>query len=447
MRSTTLALAAALTLAGTVPAAEMPTTSPLVKLSSSELCNRCSGTLLPGRVTSHPVTRWGMISDLPESFVGHGVLYSTRDVLPDNGGAAELRAQRRSGGFGVIDGGFDVFLFHLISKDPKHSARIVVTAKNLGDKPVTLKPMQVVKSEGIIGRVHEFESTLAKRVLAGDWDVPLESVTLAPGAMRVVGFGKQFGNVDDGPDSSRNVNCFGYVRALVEGDEPVKLQVDVIAIPAGPREAMQAEAERLFDTGAKSTDEVSMKEEPQGCALGRAVGVYPNFVWTNDVPFVLDAAALDTAGTSFSMALPAIQTAGCPAARQTADLVLRPGYTREDTIGNYMIPYDVRLTLVNPSGAPVKADVVFGKTGADIGLVWQLVLKPGVQTVAGVMDDPYRGVAVNWKWAGPKQAALEASLLPEPLVLAPGETRTVCLRFMICGNSSLPFDLGVKRCE
>ena len=422
-----------------------PQADELISLAPKVPCDRCEGTLLKGRTVQNPATRWAMISDLPESFTSHGVLYSTRTMLPDNGGAEELRRQRSADGFSGIDGGFDVFLFHLISKNPQLAARMVVYVTNLGDKPVTLLPRQVIKSEGIIGRVHEFESTLARRVLAEEWDRPLPRVEIPAGEGRVVAYGRQFGNVTTGPDASRNVNCFGYVRATVDGDAPASLQVDVIAVPPGPSTDLNAQAAALMETGAPTSDEVSMTQEPQGCALGRAVGVYPNFIWKNDAPFVLDALALDNAGTSFSMALPEVQTRGCPDARQTTDLVLRPGYTRTDTVGNYMIPYDVRLTVMNSSTTEtVHSDVVFGKTGADIGLAWQLVVAEGVapETETAAL---YDGQPVQTKWAGPKQATTEASLLSAPLELKPGQVKTICLRFLICGNSSLPFDLGVKR--
>ncbi len=431
--------ALALLAATSLSAAPLPPASPLTGLASKEVCNRCTDTLLPGRLTPHPETKWGIISDLPESFLGYGVLYSTRDILPENGGTAEMRAQRKARGFQFIDSGFDVFLFHLIAKDPGQSARIVVYVRNLGTENVTLLPEQAIKSEGVIGTVHEFESTLGKRVLGEGWDRPLSRVLIPSGQGRIVAFGKRFGNVQNGPDSSRNVNCFGYARVRIAGDRPAKLQVDVIAIPATERDQMAAEAEKWKDSGVKSTDEVPMDREQQGCALGRAVGVYPNFVWKND-PIVLDVTRLSEAGTSFPMALPAIQTAGCAEARQTQDLVLRPGYTREDTIGNYMIPYDVRLTLVNPATTEtVSADVVFGKTGADIGLAYQAVV---ARTADG---DPYQGAKVESHWAGPKQKTRERSFLAQPVTLKPGEKRVVALRFLICGNSSLPFQLGVKK--
>ena len=452
----------ALLMAGSIAGAttlENPTD--LKTLSSGEPCNQCNGTLLAGRTYQSPETKWGIISDLPESFGSYGVLYSTRDVLPDNGGAEELRHQRKTNAFRTIDGGFDVFFFHLSRMAA--GSRIAVYVKNRGTEAVTLRPGQVIKSEGIIGSEHEFESTLGKRVLAREWDqtkvtslpmaLPditfeasadhqLGRVNIAPGEGRVIAYGKQFGNVDDGPDASHNVNCFGYVRAsLGETKSQADLEVSVIAIPAGPREQIQAETEKLIDTGARSTDEVPMDREPQECALGRAVGVYPNFTWKND-PLVIDASKLDAGGTSFSMCLPKVQTAGCADARQTTDLALRPGYTREDTIGNYMIEYLIIATLVNPTQAAVSTDMVFSKTGADVGLAYTLATRP-----IGVSQRGPAEHRVESMWAGPKQSAREKSLLKDgqPIVIPPGGQTQVSLKFMVCGNSSLPFNLGFKR--
>lgn len=414
----------------------MPT--PLTKLQSAKPCNRCDGTLLPGKAHPHPKAKWGIISDLPESFRGHGVLYSTRDILPPNGGAAEMLKQRKSHGFTAIDGSFDVFLFHLL-KESTATARIVVYVKNNGGEPVTMRPRQVIKSEGVIGKVHEFESTLASRVLQEEWDQPVESLTLPAGQGGIVAYGKQFGAVPNGPDSSRNVNCFGYVRGTIEGGAKSDLEVSVIAIPAGDLAQMQVEAEMLLDEGAESTDEVGLKSEPEGCALKRAVGVYPNVVWKNE-PMVVDVSALADRGTTFPMALPKIQTAGCEAAQQTVPLVLRPGYTREDTIGNYMMEYDVRFTLTNRGKAAARCNVVFGKQEADIGLAYQ-----AIEIAADAGENPYEGVEVQAQWAGPKQSAREKALFKTGLSVKPGETKTVGLRFLICGNSSLPFYLGLKK--
>jgi hypothetical protein len=441
--------------------------SELQRLSSTEPCNHCEGTLLPGRTYQYPETKWGIISDLPESFGSYGVLYSTRDVLPDNGGSEELRHQRKLPNFKTIDGGFDVFFFHLSRMTT--GSRIVVYVKNKGQETVTLEPSQVIKSEGTIGSEHQFESDLANRVRHLQWDVYTNSrsshgsaatypeisfgpskkdsgqvvmeLSIPPGQGRVIAYGKQFGNVENGPEASHNVNCFGYARAMVkQPSSSTDLEVSVIAIPAGARDQMQAEAERLFDTGARSTDQVPMDKEQEGCALGRAVGVYPNFYWENE-PLTLDVTRLDDSGVTFPMGLPEIQTHGCADARQTTDLVLRPGYTRQDTIGNYMIPYLVQATLVNPGNEPTAVDLFFSKTGADIGLAYN------IQVTANDTGGHMKDTAVRSLWAGPKQSTLSKSLLPDgvPITLAAGEKRYVQLQFMICGNSSLPFDLGFKR--
>lgn len=454
----------------------------ITKLSSNEPCNRCVGHLLPGRTLPHPNTRWGIISDLPESFSDHGVLYATTDVLPapaDNAAPEELRTQIKRHGFTHIDSGFDVFLFHLI-KSTTATARIVVYAKNNGDKPVTVTPHQSIKSEGVIGRVHDFESELAKRVLGRvpdaavvshdktypDITFPTESVDMQvryqgrqkptsptlqipPGEGRIVAYGKRFGAVKDaGPDGSNNVNCFGYVRARVANEEPVNLDVYVIAIPAGPREQMQAEAEKLLTTGATSTDMVRMDRAPQDCAVGRAVGVYPNFTWRNN-PITIDIANLPSGdeSTTFPMALPEIQTAGCADARQTTDLVLRPGYTRPDTIGNYMIEYEVAITVTNSGDTTKTADLFFGKQDADVGLAYMSSHAPGAVAPNEYTFRPpatVTDVVVGSAWAGPKQSSVEKSFYPSPVKIGPGATRTLGVKFMICGNSSLPFHLGIR---
>lgn len=425
--------------------AQLPAATILKELTSSAQCNRCSGTLLRGRAYANPAAKWGIISDLPESFKGYGVLYSTRDVLPANGGAPELLRQRKANGFEVIDGSFDVFIFHLMAKEPSQVSRIVVHAKNLGEEPVTLDAMQVIRTEGLIGTVHEFESGIATRVLANNWDRPVGKVTLQPGQGRIVAYGKRFGNIADGPDASKNINCFGYVRCLVDGAKPARLQVDVVAIPPTEIKDIPAETAKWLDKGATSTDEVPMDSEPQGCELRRAVGVYPNPVWRNDAT-VIDVSKLPESGISFPMALPKIQTAECEDARQTVDLVLRPGYTREDTIGNYMMEYDVRLTFVNPDENAQAFDVTFRGELADIGLAYQLNEQAPAEpeTPATAV---YNGIPVLSQWAGPKQSAKEKPLLPKPIRLEPGTSRTVAMRFLIVGNSSLPFMLIAKKAD
>lgn len=428
---------------GAVLALETPVGTTFAKAAdlepnrSTAPCNHCEGWALPGERVPHSESKWGIISDLPESFRGYGVLYSTRDVLPANGGAPELLRQTKVKDWVGIDDSFDVFLFHLL-KEKGASARIVVCAKNIGLTSVTLDCMQVIKSEGEIGRVHEFESTLGRRVLERDWDRPVGKVSIPPGEARAVAYGKQFGNIKDGPDASHNVNCFGYVRAKVQADSKALLEVSVIAIPAGEAGGIEAEAAQWAEKGAQSTDEVPLDRAPEGCALKRAVGVYRNFVWsTRDVMF--DVANLDAAGTSFPMALPAIQTQDCEAARQTQDLVLHPGYTRGDTIGNYMIEYDLRFKFTNSSATTRTADITFGKSGADIGLAYQ-----AAEGAAGTNGD-FAVLPVKTAWAGPRQSAMEKSLLERPLNVAPGAARDLSLHFLICGNSSLPFTLTVKR--
>ena len=50
--------------------AQLPAPTVLEELMSTAECSRCSGTLLRGRSFANPGAKWGMISDLPESFKG-----------------------------------------------------------------------------------------------------------------------------------------------------------------------------------------------------------------------------------------------------------------------------------------------------------------------------------------------------------------------------------------
>jgi len=413
-------------------------------LESDEPCNRCGGALLPGSTQPHPASRWGIISDLPESFDGYGVLYATTPVLPAGSGAPPSALQQIAApDFRDINGSFDVFLFHLM-KGTTATARLVVYAKNVGRSPVTVTPQQVIKSEGVIGTVHQFESDLARRVMAGDWDTTSPSavkpVTLSAGEGAVIAAGKQFGGGirENTADASRNPNCFGYVRAAVKAPEGAHLQVYVIAIPAGLREDMTAEAEKWLQVGARSTDQVPMDKPLTGCSVGRAVGVYPNFTWQN-APFTWSASSDEP--TTFPIALPLVQTAGCADARQTTDLALRLPVTRTDTIGNYMIEYRLALSLDNPGAEPRRVQVAFGKPAADIGLAWAAEVRPGAVDAAAVDFDSL--TRIKTAWAGPKQNAFEKPLIEE-ITLQPGEKKTAVLRFMICGNSSLPFYLKLS---
>lgn len=440
------------------------TPTPLVALKPTQECDRCTGTLLPGRVRPHPETRWGIISDLPESFRGFGTLYSTRQRLPDNGADPGMLSQTSSVGFQGIDNNFDVFWFHL-NKEAGHATRIVVLARNRGESRVEIRPFQVVKTEGIIATIHEFENTLTKRTMARLWDETTLSadgnypeitfgdqpapnqvapvIAIPPGQARVVAYSRQFGDVQNSEDSSRNVNCFGYGRFFVQSSVAPNLEISVIAIPAGPRSELNSQALAWEDKGAESTDEVPMSGYPRGCALGRAVGTYDNYVWVSDT-LVMDGSRINADGTSFPMALPRIQSLGCPEARQTGDLVLRPGYTREDNIGNYMIEHEARWVLFNPeeSTGPLALDLRLGGPMADIGLAYALARTP-----VDFEGNPFATATLQALWAGPKQVARQRSLMAEPLVLQPGESTMVHLRYMIVPNSSLPFLLGWHRVD
>ncbi|NLD62253.1 hypothetical protein GX645_07355 [Candidatus Sumerlaeota bacterium] len=453
MTATTLAITSLGAAPLTIPAPSIPEIEPRFDVGPSEItklepsceCDRCTNSLMLTRFSPDRQIYYGIISDLPESFKGYGVLYSTRDILDDCGTTStpiplDVRTQIKMPQFNAIDASFDVFFFHLQIKDKEQAQRLVVSVKNLGKESVTIEPQQIIKQEGIIGSVHEFESAIATRVMDNDWDRPISKVVIEPGTSEVIAYGKRFGNIDDGNDASRNVNCFGYVRAIIntaDEDARPQLQVDVLAIPSTPKEEIKTEFVKWLDKAATTTDEVNMTTAPKGCALGRAVGVYP-YGTIRSLPLVFDAAKLTADGYKFPMALPRVQTEGCPAAAQTLSLLLRPGNTREDTIGNYMIPYDVRMGFINTSDKPVKAQVLFEKTDADIGLAYRATTK--------TTEKRYKGVPVEWKWVGPKQTTTSAPFI-QPITVQPKQQVTFSVNFMIIGNSSLPFNLCVRAAE
>src|SRR5207244_1884258 len=81
-------------------------------------------------------------------------------------------------------------------------------------------------------------------------------------------------------------------------------------------------------------------------------------------------------------------------------------------------------------------DLQFGENGADIGLAWQMVIGPQAATDAQVDAQP-----VQTGWSGPSQPVAMYSVLgANGLTIASCQTQVVTLRFVIMGNSSLPFD-------
>jgi len=422
------------------------TPSPLVSLPAGGDCDKCRDLLLPGRAVPHSRTAYTIWSNLPEVFCSPGVFYSTVGTLPpDSNGnpSASMRKQVRDQSFAAVNDAFDIFLFHTIhgcaDAGPR---RIVVYVRNVGTALAILYPRQILISDGVVGQAHEMESTVGRRVLEDDWDRPIFATAIEPGDGAVVAYSKQFGMQEDGPDSSRNVNCFGRVRVRMDERTASRLDVYVIALEAAPVEENASRAEALLDQTALSGEKhIDFNTRPSGCQVRRATGVFRSFVWRND-PFLIDADALSPEGLVFPMALWDLVTEGCPDARQTVDLLLHPEYTRSDTIGNYMVDYRIQIQLVNRNSVEFRrVDLRFGKSDADIGIAWR------VANVEALLSDSDIDVQpVRTGWAGPKQDGMTRSFLEfdgGPITLRPCETRSVGLHFLVLGNSSLPFDLRV----
>lgn len=426
--------------------------SPIIPLGETE-CSRCDGYYLPGRVVPNQEISYTIHSDLPEVFLSHGVLYSTNPILAPfntNKGLPVPEAMRtqRNNNFKTVDGGFEAFLFH-ISYGRDRSARLVVHVRNDGKNNVVVDPRQVIITDGIIGTVHEMESNLGRRVMEENWDRPLAAFEIEPGKSAVVAYSKMFGQSRNGPDSSSNVNCFGIVRVnVISRGDPAKLTVSTLAIPAEEDlSTLNQLAQAHLAVGAQSGESVlDFMTEPSGCALRRCAGVFGGFEWVGD-PLTLNVDSLTTEPLIFQMGLPGTHAKGCEDARQTTDMLLHPPYTRPDSVGNYMIDHIVHLRLVNPTAETRKADIRFGKEKADIGLGYQILSGSNWMS-----DTDLRKAPVRTLWAGPKQNAD----LPDntrsffeldggPVSLAPGESRCVSIRFMILGNSSLPFQIAVAK--
>jgi hypothetical protein len=228
-------------------------------------------------------------------------------------------------------------------------------------------------------------------------------------------------------------------------------EVSVIAIDgAVEAEDFGSAAEALLDVGARSGEgAMDLTVPPPECHVRRVVGVSKNFLWRSE-KVRLDASRLDERGVSFLMAAPGIQTFGCPAARQTQDLLLSPGFVHPETIGNYMQEYLVTLTLVNPGSAARMVDVRFGKQDADVGVAWQVDVGDRAATREALMEYP---TLVEWAGGWRKDdlpdntrsffmndsARNEAQWIEVP---AKSE-KTVTIRMMPVGTSSLPFEVRV----
>lgn len=447
-----LALAAmlGLLLAGCASAPKQPLT-PLVELSSDAPCAKCFGYLMPGGHLPSPRTAYRIDSDLPEIYNSTGVLYTTRDVLPpyltlDGRPVPESLRQQRNNGFDTIDDSFEVFLYHLARElQPGETRRIVVYAKNIGAAPVTVHPRQIVLHGPNAARETSVESVLGERVLLEQWDVQFDAVTIAPGQGRVIGYTKRVNAADDGPDTARHAFVNGTLRADIQGARP-RLEVSVIAIPGAEPdvEAMQRAAADLYDIGAHSgEDNMDLTIPPPPCHVRRVGGVSPNVMWQS-APLRFDVARLPEGDIFFQMAKFAVQSVGCMESRQSADMLLWPGYVHADTVGNYMMEYLVTMTLANSASEERRIDLQFGKTDAPIGLGWQMIVGDAPATLAQLEPLP-----VTIAWAGSRRVDnapyFTKSMLPDgPLALGPGQEKTVSIRLMVLGTSSLPYQIHLK---
>jgi hypothetical protein len=522
--------------AGTLGAESLPAPTSLVALSGDDKCSRCAGVLLPGRPEffaagpgaagagasggSDVPTR--VDSDLPEIFLSTGVLYSTSATLPEfraKDGTPVIESQRRQrgGGFTTIDGGFEVFLYHMSNPTPAtpgataaepRQRRVVVMVRNEGASAVTIRPRQIMESRGKMAAADGPESRLTARMLRDDWRTPMEAVRVDPGAARVIAWSPRL-STPDGPgaggaaahgegDTSPSDFFTGMVRAAVEpvGGEGARpsLEVSVIAIDAAAaREDFDSAALAASTRGAWSGEGgMDLQIPPPTCHVRRVVGVSRSFLWRSD-EVVLNAADLRGSaglaaeqntgdmpahrdpdfhrgerdpitaasearkravgavpGVAFLMAAPAVQTASCPQARQTADMLLHPGYVHADTVGNYQVEYLLTFTLINPSASERSVDIRFGKQDADVGLAWQVHTGESPLT-----REDLRTLDVNVQWAGgwrkddlgdnTRSLLVSAGgtsadvATPGRVAVPAGGRRTVSVRAMIVGTSSLPF--------
>ena len=446
-----IALASLLVATAQVSLAEGPWT-PLVPLRGSDECTRCAGFLLPGELA--PRVDWPLRidSDLPELFRGLGVLYATTSVLPpfdmqDGRAVPESMRTQISTGFAGVDSAFEVFLYHFVRdpEDARAPVRIVVYAKNLMDEDVLVEPRQAMATDGPFAELDGPEVELGRALLRGSWSRPLESVRLGARQGRAIGWSPRLQSKESGADATTS----GFVNGLVRADVAAasggaaRVEVHVVAVAgATPLDELSEACESLLGRGARSEEAMDLSIPPPKCHVRRVGGVSRNMAWRGGAR--IDATRIGAEGLSFLMAAPAVQTLDCPAARQTAPMLLHPPYVHPETIGNYLIEHEVELRLANPGDAPLSLDLRFGKHDADIGLAWQVLVGDEAPS-----REALRAAEVQAGWAGKwKKDDLPddtRSFLARAIVVPPAGEKVLALRFVPLPSASMPFMLKLAR--
>jgi hypothetical protein len=272
-------------------------------------------------------------------------------------------------------------------------------------------------------------------------------MTIAPGTGAVIALSKKFAVAGNSRFKSQNLNCFGIVRGLVGGTNP-DLTLAIVAIDESSADVAPNLAEITSKTenliagniGAPELEDFQFDHTPPSCTLRRSTGVFPHKVWRGTLGVDVNTLSGDA---SYQMGLDSVRTADCPELSQTVPALLAPKWLRQESIGNYMVDYRVQVILSNTGSEPRPFDLQFGKTNADIGLVYQVA----VSEAGPVTDASVDATVPKTSWAGKNQSTLYKSLLPAPITLQPGEVRHVGLRFQILGNSSTPFQLRIPSAE
>lgn len=439
-------------------------------------CDRCLGETLPGRVEWLPDCRYRIDSDLPEMFTSSGVLYTTRTVLPPfrtkDGLAVSLEQRtQRNLGFSGIDDSFEVFLYHLnYAGVDSRDRKIVVYAHNPDQTAALIRVKSMIEAQGVMATADGPESRLAVRSLESDWDES-KSLEIPGGHGRVIARTPTLSDPKaDTSDPDRTSGDFvtGLVRGEVATPGANKLELSVIAIPANtPMERIDEVAASMLETGAMSAEEMDLNIAPPECHVRRVSGVSRHFLWRGE-PRRIDVSTLGSqglvwrnskgesksgpSGIAFLMAAPRVQTENCPQSRQTIDMLMHPGYVHPETIGNYQTEYLVTFILENPSDRERLVDVRFGKFDADIGLAWQYEIGEGVKT-----RDELRAKRAQVQWAGAwrnddlpddtrsffDSTELGVAAKAGAVAIPAKSARTVSLRFVPVGTSSMPFMLFI----